>query len=577
MSKSKLLLIVIILSGLIARLFYLHQFPIGITNDELEFTINAQALFETGSDVTGTWKPWQLTSLPNAIPGLPVNLIAPIIGFFGLNLFTARLPIIFFMTLNSILIYFLVKQLTNKNKLGLLASLIFNFNPWVFHFSRTVYDPSIFIFFWLAGTYLLLTKKNYLSLLSLPLFIFGFHSYVGTKVIFLPLVIIPAFYAFKVQKSINKRSFSWLVLLSSLFFFLWLAFSLPKSSMIQKQQQFVFFDQELIAETRQKHQSWSLPSITNRIAFSRPVLVARLIIEKYLDQFSIQYLFISGDTQPGYSFWIHGPFYLIEIISIIFGSLYLFHRRRSLFYFLFSLILIVPLPASLITSRAYAVRSSLLFPFLVFLSAFGFYYLFLLIKPRLLKLTLIVIYAFSIFNFLHLYFFRYPVYAPHGFNYHERILNKYLRHIQTNNPDKKIYIFSSLRSQDFLNEYYFYNNDNFSLSKLKQEYQHLPKNYFNHRQVTFTQDIDQIFDPQAIYIISVLQVDAVDQVESLLGLPSLAIAHIVDPGIEYFIYNDQQICTPYSIERFPRPQHPDDFNLEKFSYPEFCLHWIAKL
>jgi len=74
-----------------------------------------------------------------------------------------------------------------------------------------------------------------------------------------------------------------------------------------------------------------------------------------------------------------------------------------------------------------------------------------------------------------------------------------------------------------------------------------------------------------------LQVDAIERVEPILGSPDLAIAHIVDPGIEYFIYNDQQICTPYSIERFPRPQHPDDFNLEKFSYPEFCLHWIAKL
>ena len=382
MKKNRILLFIIIGVALISRLFHLQDFPIGAANDELEFAISAKYLFHTGSDITGTWKPWELTSLPNFVSAVPVYILSPFVGLLGLNLFSIRLPSVIFMTANIYLLYLLILHLTKKIKPSLLVAFSFAFNPWSLHFSRNTYEPPFVIFFFLLAIYLLLIKKNWRALISLPFFFLAFHSYVGTKLIFLPIVILTSFFAFKIQKTITKSILIKISLITLTFFSFWLI-GFKKSSISQKQSQFVFSQTDSIELIRQRNYFWTIKTPL-RPLLNHPILISsQIIIKNYLRHFSPEYLFVGGDPQPGYSFWIHGYFYFIDALLIILGLIYLHKYHFQVFLYLIGLIILAPIPGSLLAGDAYAVRSSLIFPLLSILPGFGLYYAFKSIKFKI--------------------------------------------------------------------------------------------------------------------------------------------------------------------------------------------------
>src|SRR3989344_6743656 len=69
-----------------------------------------------------------------------------------------------------------------------------------------------------------------------------------------------------------------------------------------------------------------------------------------------------------------GEFYLIEIILMILGLVYLIRNHIREFWFLIIWVLLAPIPKTLLL-ESHALRNSLMMPPLILLSAAGLYYL----------------------------------------------------------------------------------------------------------------------------------------------------------------------------------------------------------
>ena len=173
--KSSWQLLSIIVLGFILRFIFLDKIPIGITNDELDYIINAKAIFLRFTDISGTWFPLSFTNPPFSYPKGEILyfILSPLIGLMPFSLFFARLPSALMGTLFIVLIYFIVKKLIGKPQ-AIIAALVMAVNPFSIFFARTAYDTPITIFFYFLAFYVVLVSKKWKILFAAPMFAFAF-------------------------------------------------------------------------------------------------------------------------------------------------------------------------------------------------------------------------------------------------------------------------------------------------------------------------------------------------------------------------------------------------------------------
>jgi 4-amino-4-deoxy-L-arabinose transferase-like glycosyltransferase len=189
-----LLLLFLFILALIPRLIWLNQVPTGISNDELNYVVNAKSFFLTGHGLTGNFSPIRITStFPNA--ELVSVLIAPLIGPIPFSLFFVRLPFALLGAFTVLLLYLLTKKLIGAKE-AFVVGLIACINPWNIYFSRTTYDAPVTAFFLLFGFYLLLSRKRWLILGAMLPLLIAFHTYMGMMILFPFFLCIVLYFAY---------------------------------------------------------------------------------------------------------------------------------------------------------------------------------------------------------------------------------------------------------------------------------------------------------------------------------------------------------------------------------------------
>ncbi|MFA6602510.1 MAG: hypothetical protein WCT01_01770, partial [Candidatus Shapirobacteria bacterium] len=324
--KHKLLVLALLLA-LSLRTIFLDRFPTGITNDELHFVLNSKSVFYRFTNMAGNWFPLSLNPIPSEISSeLTFLLTAPFIGPFPTNLFFARLPFVLFSLGSIILIYLIVLKLASP-LLASITALVCALNPYSIFVGRTSFDAPVASFFFLLSLFLILHLKKYLILVLVPLFL-AFYTYIGTKVIWLPFVLLISYFSY-LQFKPRLRQLFYLVLVSTIFFLVWSVNTLssstrtselwtPASPKITTQVQL---------ELNQSLQNPLKPVLTNNLT-----VFVREFSAKYLNNFSPDILFITGDHTFLMSFWKHGYFYLVDFILILFGLIFLYQHHRNLLY-----------------------------------------------------------------------------------------------------------------------------------------------------------------------------------------------------------------------------------------------------
>ncbi|MDI6782899.1 MAG: glycosyltransferase family 39 protein [bacterium] len=412
---------ILILAGFL-RLYQLGSLPPGFFRDEAAKGYNAYCLLKTGRDIDNKFLPVFTREFTVYNSALPTYLIVPSILIFGLTEFATRFPFALAGILTILATYLLVARLYSQ-RAGYIAAFLLAISPWHLLFSRWANQGILLPLFITFGLYCWIravdttTAKNRLWLMgSLLIFAMSLYTYDIAKV-FIPLCLLGLLVIYRDEIRRDKRYFliglgCFLLLLIPL---VWFGLSAPGLS----QERF-----NRISIFAQNRSFWNS---------------GLLFLNNYIQHFSPNFLFISGDNNPRHS--AGGIVYLFEIPFLIYGIYLLLKKRTKTNKLFLWWLLIFPIPASLTNEGIpHALRTICALPVFSICSAIGLEKCLVSGKIlfsksvgyRILRMMIMLLFIFSMLNFSITYFYLYPIESPLAWQYGWRDAVKYLDSIKSN-------------------------------------------------------------------------------------------------------------------------------------------------
>lgn len=567
-SRSRLLLLLIITIALILRTIFLGRIPTGMSNDEYYFVLGAKSVFyNTITLIKDGWNPEIYQEILKTINSeTSIALLAPIHGLLPSTLFWTRFPYAIIGVLSIFLLFKITYKNTKNTNLSLLVALVAALNPWNIYVNRTAFDAPIAIFFFLLTIYLQSFPKPKLIILSALTSWLAFNAYIGTKVIYLPFMIVSIYYSWRhLHHQKYTKTFIFL-LIFSIFVTTSFLISLSKSSISGRTSELATLASPSIVREVIDERNQSLKTPFNTIFSNKITVYLHNFINKYFYNFSTDIQLLDGDHTFMVSLWKMGYLYYIDFFLIILGIIYLFNKFRSFFYYLSILILLSPVPEAVRIDKipSYAFHSSFQYLFLFIILGCGFYYLWHLLKFKSLKILFVFVYLLLFLNFLNIYFIRYPIYQSEGFFISRRILANYLKF--EGNQKRYIEITTNEPESVFRNYLYFTNQYNYqNFSKIRNQYlQHPDKRNFEWGTIKIT---DQKPDKLSLNITYIT--DANTEFFNIQKYQS--IYHLGDYHPLFNIYQGQ-VCPQASLNTV---YYFSDLDVEKHSLGNFCQKYIS--
>jgi len=378
MSKfSRIFLIIIIITAFFIRFLLVDKFPPGLYSDETALGYNSYSLLKTGRDEFG--KSWLLSfeSFGDYKPPMSAWLMMPSIAVFGLNELSVRLPSVIAGTLTVLIVFFLSKEIFNKNKMiPFIAATLIAISPWSILFSRSsmlvgtevMFTSGALLFFLIS-----IRRPNFLYLSSFC-FAGAIYTYYGARITVVLLVLTLALIfkkeLVKVKLFVIGSLAIGLILLSPLIFSI---VKDPSTLTGRAKTISIFYDPGIKLKLWEAHtlDGQRFPVYLSRFFHNKPYFYARDMARRYLQHFSFDFLFLTGDPHPPFKIPNFGLVFLLDLPFFLYG-LYLAIRNKNkkilalTFYFFIS-----PIAASLTFITPSANRSfNMIIGWTIF-SAFG--------------------------------------------------------------------------------------------------------------------------------------------------------------------------------------------------------------
>ncbi len=438
--KKYLILICIVILAFLLRFWNLGEIPISPDWDEASLGYNAYSILNTGKDEFGEKFPLILRSFGDYKPALYAYLIIPFIVLFDLTIFSVRLPSVILGTFSIFISYLLIKELFRSEKIALLTTLLFAISPWHIQFSRVAFEANLGLTLNLLAILLFIKGlSNKWFLIFSALFAgLGLHAYQSEK-LFVPLMGFALVVIYRKELLLIPKKFiitSIIVGLLVVSPIIYQAFSNPETLSRAKGTSFMNNPVKILSN---KHYDKVLANDLNndylgKIFDNRRVEYAKVISANYLSHFNINFLFVTGDLNERHHPPGMGHIYLIELLFILIG-LYLlvfgtFSRKTKLF--IFSWIIISPIPASLTWDVPNAVRLINILPIPHLLSAIGILGVIEFIKNKkgvrvinLVYLIIILGFMLNFAYFINQYFSQYNYFSASSWQYGYKELVKF--------------------------------------------------------------------------------------------------------------------------------------------------------
>ncbi len=380
--NQKFLLVLICLLFLLTRLYKINEIPSSVYWDEASIGYNAYSISKDFKDEWGDFLPIHFRAFGEFKLPVYIYSVVPLVKLFGLNEFSVRFPAVLFSLGVVILTYLLAKKLSASSNVGLFAAFFVTISPWFFIFSRTGYEATAGLMFYLFGILLFLHKTGGKFLLfSILSFILSAYSYNSFRII-APLTILLLVFIERDHLRQLKNSLHWIVL--SLFF---LALSI-----------WPIYRLYVYDAGASRLQSVG----ANRSAF----------VKNYLSHFSPTFL-MNGDKNLRSQQLGFGQIYFPDLILIPLGFLYMISSKSKYKFLLLALVLLGPIPASLTRESPHALRAIAIVPFICMLSAMGI----VSIKKKIYKVVFILIFLSLFINYFVNFLTVYPKLAAVDWQY----------------------------------------------------------------------------------------------------------------------------------------------------------------
>ncbi len=404
--KYKLVLILILVLGFMLRIVDTNNNPPSLYGDELTIALDANSILHTGKDQLGNLFPLTFSMGAGRPAGYVYGSI-PFVALFGPNALGVRMLSILSGMGIIFLLYLLGKRFFSP-KVGLAAAFITAVSPWDISLSRGGFEAHFALFLALAGLYFFIGAKEKGIFYALSFLSFGltFHTYPTYKIslaLFLPLLL---WY----QGGGHKKYF----LVGVAIFFLLGILALSQTFIGGSEDRFseinIFSQEKLKEQIIQKinfeRTITGLPDNLAPYFHNKPVEYAKILIENYLQNFSLDFLVLHGDRNPRHNMATMGEIYLAEMILIFFGILTLWQKNRKILLFFLFWLMIAPVPTAII-DVPHALRSSFMLPPLLIISALGLHSL-INKKKKMFVAGLFIIFLIQFAFFVQKLFFLAP-------------------------------------------------------------------------------------------------------------------------------------------------------------------------
>jgi len=581
------LIAVIIIAALLTRFWRLSEVPTSLAHDEMIYAISAQSVALSGTDLTGTWKPWSLTPVHANFAELPTVLMAP---FFLLpldSIVAAKLPFILMSLLLPFVLAGIAYELFRDKTTSFFTAIAAIFNPWIWQFGRMGFDSYWSLFFYSLGAYLLLRLPRLHKLWCLLPLIVGFYQYQGHKLAFLPWVGIFAVYLIsqhlkKTKKGFWKYQVDWKKALapgivfgvSLLVFGFYVLVQLPGQSSTSRVGTFLLPNSPEIVQSVNDQRHLSLNTKITGLGVNKFTVWGEKLLERYAEAYSPTHLFLRSQYS-GFNVWSHGVFYVLDALIILLGALALWKQGREFLLGLFAAGLLTTVVSAIIgNGGSYVFRPSLSLPFLLLLIGVGARSL-LQLTPRWLFTIFAGIYLIGILNFAFTYFLRYPVYAAESSYFSDKILAEYVRRAD---PDKEIVIYT--REPHFTYTALLLYNDWLKDGDVAEIQQSYKDETFVVRNVLITQECVPASLVPTNSSVVVIRLDAEQcqteedtSVELVAPVSTISIGAVKDSGVVYKIMNDSQ-CQGYLLPSYVYVSSLKSFSVQDLSQENFCRTWL---
>ncbi|MDP4009676.1 MAG: glycosyltransferase family 39 protein [Candidatus Shapirobacteria bacterium] len=424
---NKHLIWVILLLAFFVRAYQINVTP-ALNPDEAAIGYDAYSLIQTGKDEHGISWPLHFKSFGDYKPGGYFYLVLPFVKLMGLTPLAVRLPNLILSIITIYFLYKLIFLLSKSKELSLLSALILAISPWHIHFSRGAWESSAALSFIIIGTYFFYISKvkNFFWNFSLFVIFFALSLYIYHSArIFAPLIAL-SYILTNLKLILTKFPKILFPLLIGVLLVIPVGVSFLNNGGATRfggvgltaDQGPLWRANELLNQHQQNLR------ITDRIIHNQKNLYLISWGEKYFSHFDLNYLFISGDEVPRSKVPDMGQFYLIELLFLLLGLVFIlkFKQYSALKPVIFSWLIFAPLASSLTFQAPSALRSlPLLIPLSVLISI-GIYQFFLQIsKTNKLKIPLIIItsilFIYSFTYYLDAYFIHYPKRYPFAWQY----------------------------------------------------------------------------------------------------------------------------------------------------------------
>lgn len=450
MHKKYYLLIIIIIFSFVIRFWQVNKVPsASLYGDELTESYDSYSILKTGYSQTGDFLPWTFKMAEGRPPGY-VYFSIPFTAIFGPSALGVRMLSILSGVGIVILMFFLGKLLVNE-KIGFVAAFLAVISPWGIHLSRGGFETNFALFLTLLGvvTFLHSKTKAWLLIVSAISFALAIHTYPTYKLT-VPLLVVflilyrQTYLCFVNQKKRLITSVFMIIIIGAIGIVFTQAVFFGSEGRIVS---INIFNQDKLREDITQKINYDLtldqlnPNFIKKLLHNKPLEYGFVIGENYLQSFSLNFLFLHGDTNPRHNPATMGEFYLIEFITIIFGLFFFFKTKNGNIKLIIIWLLIAPMPDSII-SEPHALRDSLMLPPLLLLSATGFIYLRNIFKGSRLKWLNLIVPLFILLQFVF-FIDKYFFIAPYEFSRFWSYPAKLASDMVKENKDKFSYVILS--------------------------------------------------------------------------------------------------------------------------------------
>ena len=319
----------------------LNAIPKGFSLDEASEAYNAYCIAQTGADEYGTSYPMFFQAFGTYHDPAIVYALAPFMNVFGLRQDAARIPSALFSVLAALAFGLLAYEYCRNRWLALLGVASFSTAPWIFPISRTVSSYIPMLFGLVCGWWLLLLafrkRRCWLGVAAgLSWALAMYSDNVGRPMTVIWLVC----FGLAFNRLLLAR---WKVGLT--FALSYVGAMVPMILSVMR------FPGQLTARFRM------VSAFQGQLGAAQ---ILKGLAVRYLDYFSPQFLFFTGDHELRHHTGFGGELSLFIIPLILVGILHVlrFWRTQPHYRFLALALLVYPAAAALTIDRMHSIRCS---------------------------------------------------------------------------------------------------------------------------------------------------------------------------------------------------------------------------